>query len=133
MSALLLWKYGAVLRTPRRPFISSLFQSSAAGGPTPANPVSNARPSETTNAPSRKSTSTPSGRPGAAYAALADSENAFLWLERALEDRSTLINFMALDPMLDALRGDDRFGSLVQRTGIYQRVLPDTAAIAKSP
>jgi DNA-binding winged helix-turn-helix (wHTH) protein/TolB-like protein/Tfp pilus assembly protein PilF len=67
------------------------------------------------------------------YAALADSENAFLWLERALEDRSTLINFMALDPMLDALRGDPRFGSLVQRTGIYRRVLPDAAAMAMSP
>ena len=37
------------------------------------------------------------------YAALADTENAFLWLERAMEDRSTLINFLAQDPTLDAL------------------------------
>ena len=37
------------------------------------------------------------------YAALADTENTFLWLERAVEDRSTLINFLAQDPMFDTL------------------------------
>jgi DNA-binding winged helix-turn-helix (wHTH) protein/TolB-like protein/Tfp pilus assembly protein PilF len=58
------------------------------------------------------------------YAALADSENAFLWLEHAMEDRSTLINFLAQDPTFDALRADPRFASLVQRIGIYRRVLP---------
>jgi tetratricopeptide (TPR) repeat protein len=57
------------------------------------------------------------------YAALADTENAFLWLERAMEDRSTLINFLAQDPTLDALHSDARFGLLVQRIGIYRRVL----------
>jgi tetratricopeptide (TPR) repeat protein len=59
------------------------------------------------------------------YAALADTENTFQWLERALESRSTLINFLALDPMLDAIHADPRFASLVQRIGIYQRSLPD--------
>jgi DNA-binding winged helix-turn-helix (wHTH) protein/TolB-like protein/Tfp pilus assembly protein PilF len=62
------------------------------------------------------------------YAALADTENAFLWLERAMEDRSTLINFLAQDPMFDALHADPRFATLVQRIGIYHRVLPDAAA-----
>ena len=62
------------------------------------------------------------------YAALADTENTFLWLERAMDDRSTQITFMAQDPMLDALHTDPRFASLVQRIGIYRRVLPDTAA-----
>jgi DNA-binding winged helix-turn-helix (wHTH) protein/TolB-like protein/Flp pilus assembly protein TadD len=62
------------------------------------------------------------------YAALADTENAFLFLERAMEDRSTLINFLAQDAMFDALHTDPRFASLVQRIGIYHRALPDAAA-----
>ena len=57
------------------------------------------------------------------HAALADAEKTFLWLERAMEDRSTLINFVAQDPMLYSLHADPRFASLVQRVGIYQRVL----------
>ena len=58
------------------------------------------------------------------HAALADTENAFLWLERALQDRSTLINFLALDPMLEGLHADPRFTALVQRVGIHGRTLP---------
>jgi TolB-like protein len=64
------------------------------------------------------------------YAALADTENTFLFLEHAMEDRSTLINFLAQDPFLDRLHTDPRFASLVQRIGIYHRALPDTAAPA---
>ena len=74
------------------------------------------------------------------YAALADTENTFLWLERAFDDRSTLINFLAQDPMLDALHADPRFVALVQRIGIYHRALrpapPPAAPIrgaARSP
>jgi len=59
------------------------------------------------------------------YVVLADQENAFQWLERAIEDRSTPINFLAQDPALDALHGDPRFAALVQRLGIYHRTLPD--------
>jgi DNA-binding winged helix-turn-helix (wHTH) protein/TolB-like protein len=62
------------------------------------------------------------------YAALADTENTFLWLERAFEDRSTLINYLAQDPTYHALHADPRFASLVQRIGIYRRVLPVIAA-----
>jgi tetratricopeptide (TPR) repeat protein len=59
------------------------------------------------------------------YAALGDKENAFVWLDRAMEDRSTPINFLPQDPALDTLHGDPRFAALVQRLGIYHRVLPD--------
>lgn len=59
------------------------------------------------------------------YVALADKEQAFVWLERAMEDRSTPINFLAQDPALDALHSDPRFALLVQRMGIYHRTLPD--------
>jgi hypothetical protein len=65
------------------------------------------------------------------YAALADTESTFLWLGRAIEDRSTQINFLAQDAMFDALHTDPRFASLVQRIGIYHRALPDTAAPAQ--
>src|SRR5688572_32973322 len=43
MTALLLWKYGAVRLMPRRPGTSSLSQSSWGPGP-PTNPVRSARP-----------------------------------------------------------------------------------------
>ena len=59
------------------------------------------------------------------YAALADTENTFLWLERAMEDRSTMISFLAQDPMFDAFHGDPRWAALIKRIGIYRRVLPE--------
>ena len=58
------------------------------------------------------------------YAALADTENTFLWLERAMEDGSTF-NFLAQDPMFDAFHSDPRWAALIRRIGIYRRVLPD--------
>lgn len=59
------------------------------------------------------------------YASLGDIDNAFLWLEHAMEDRSTMLSFLAQDPMLDALHADPRFAALVQRIGIYHRALPE--------
>jgi len=58
------------------------------------------------------------------YASLADTNNAFLWLGRAMEDRSALVNFLAQEPTFDALHADPRFAALVQQLGIYHRVLP---------
>ena len=58
------------------------------------------------------------------HAALADKENAFLWLERAMEDRSTLLVFLAQEPMLAALHADPGFAALVQRIGLYRRPFP---------
>ncbi|HEY6643326.1 winged helix-turn-helix domain-containing protein [Povalibacter sp.] len=52
------------------------------------------------------------------YAALGDTESTFHWLERAMEDRSTLLVFLAHEPGFDALHGDPRFASLVRRIGI---------------
>ncbi len=67
------------------------------------------------------------------YAALGDTENTFQWLERAMEDRSALLNFLAQDPMFDAFHGDPRFASLVQRIGIYRRALPDGPPTPRQP
>ena len=57
------------------------------------------------------------------YAALGDGPGTFSWLERAVDDRSTLSNFLALDPMFEALHGDPRFAALVRRIGVYRRSL----------
>src|SRR4030095_1155029 len=37
------------------------------------------------------------------YSALGDTENTFSWLERAVEDRSTMMVFLAHDAMFDAV------------------------------
>jgi DNA-binding winged helix-turn-helix (wHTH) protein/TolB-like protein/Tfp pilus assembly protein PilF len=62
------------------------------------------------------------------YAALGDTGNTFLWLDRAVEDRSTMMAFLAQDPMFDAFHADPRFAALVERIGIYHRALPEAAA-----
>ena len=54
------------------------------------------------------------------YAALADTENTFAWLERAMEDRSTMISFLAQDPMFDSFHSDPRWAALIRRIGIYR-------------
>ena len=58
------------------------------------------------------------------HAALADTENTFVWLERAMEDRSTQLVFLAQEPMLGTLHADPRFASLVRRIGVYRHALP---------
>lgn len=55
------------------------------------------------------------------YATLAETDNTFLWLERAMEDRSTLLVFLAQEPVFDALHTDPRFASLVKRVGIFKK------------
>jgi tetratricopeptide (TPR) repeat protein len=57
------------------------------------------------------------------HAALGDTEQTLLWLERALEDRSTLMVFLAQDPSFDAWHSDARFESLVRRIGVYKGTL----------
>jgi DNA-binding winged helix-turn-helix (wHTH) protein/TolB-like protein/Tfp pilus assembly protein PilF len=57
------------------------------------------------------------------YASLGENEKVFPWLERAYEDRSTNIGFLAQDPTFDALHGDPRFIALVERIGVWKRPL----------
>ncbi len=53
------------------------------------------------------------------YARLGDKENAFLWLERCYAERQGL-QFLKVEPALDSLRSDPRFGDLVRRVGFPQ-------------
>jgi hypothetical protein len=51
------------------------------------------------------------------YAGLGDKDQAFRWLDKAFEERSTPISFLKLDAIWDPVRADARFASLVQRIG----------------
>jgi hypothetical protein len=48
------------------------------------------------------------------YAGLGEKDNAFIWLGKAREDRSTSLAYVKVDPVLNSLRGDPRFVGLVQ-------------------
>ena len=53
-----------------------------------------------------------------AYAALGDANRAFLWLDRAIDERSWFVAFLNVDPILDRLRPDPRFRHAVSRAGL---------------
>jgi serine/threonine-protein kinase len=54
------------------------------------------------------------------HIALGDKERAFAELERSFEDRSFYMCYLQVDPVLDPLRDDPRFKSLVKRVGLPQ-------------
>jgi eukaryotic-like serine/threonine-protein kinase len=53
------------------------------------------------------------------YARLDDKQNAFLWLEKCYAERQGL-QFLKVEPALDSLRSDPRYGDLVRRVGFPQ-------------
>jgi eukaryotic-like serine/threonine-protein kinase len=55
------------------------------------------------------------------YAGLEDKDRAFEWLERAYQERSTVLAYLNLDPRLANLRADPRFSDLLRRVGHPQR------------
>lgn len=48
-------------------------------------------------------------------AGLGEREQAFDWLEKAYEERSSVLAYLQVDPRLDSLREDPRFEALVRR------------------
>ncbi len=58
------------------------------------------------------------------YTALGMTDDAMLWLERALEERSDFLIYLAVDPIFDPLRADPRFGDLLRRVGLPPLSLP---------
>ncbi len=52
------------------------------------------------------------------HAGLGEKEKAFEYLERAFEKHSVDLFTLKVEPMLDSLRGDPRFNSLLRRTGL---------------
>jgi len=52
-----------------------------------------------------------------AWAYLGDLDRAFLWLDRAIEAREAVLDFMEIGPEWDPLRGDARFTAALRKTG----------------
>lgn len=52
------------------------------------------------------------------YAALGDKEHAFAWLEKLYDEHGYYVVFLNVDPVLDGLRSDSRFGGLLRRIGL---------------
>ncbi|HVR38902.1 MAG TPA: winged helix-turn-helix domain-containing protein [Thermoanaerobaculia bacterium] len=52
------------------------------------------------------------------HAGLGNHDEALAWLARALDERSAWVVYLNVDPRLDALRADGRFGGLVGRVGV---------------
>ena len=49
------------------------------------------------------------------YTGLGNNDAAFEWLEKAYVGLDSWLNYVALDPRLDGLRGDTRFADLLHR------------------
>jgi hypothetical protein len=54
------------------------------------------------------------------YIGLGDRERAFVWLEKAYQERSNYIAYIKTFPIVDPLRSDPRFADLMRRIGLAQ-------------
>ena len=54
------------------------------------------------------------------YLALGDYDQAFVWFEKAYEEKSNILQFLKVHPFFDPVRGDPRFVDLVHRVGLDQ-------------
>ncbi|MGH9356364.1 MAG: TPR end-of-group domain-containing protein, partial [Terriglobia bacterium] len=52
------------------------------------------------------------------YIGLGESDRALEWLEKSCEDRSTYMVFARVEPLLDPVSSDRRFGALLRRMGL---------------
>jgi TolB-like protein/Tfp pilus assembly protein PilF len=52
------------------------------------------------------------------YVGLADKDGAFLWLDKAYEERAFKLAWLKVEPQWDPLRSDPRFQALVKKIGI---------------
>jgi tetratricopeptide (TPR) repeat protein len=55
-----------------------------------------------------------------AYIGLGDKDRAFAWLEKAYQERSYMMSYLKVEPIVDPLRSDPRFGDLLRRMGLPQ-------------
>jgi tetratricopeptide (TPR) repeat protein len=52
------------------------------------------------------------------YTGLGDKEQAFIWLDKGLDDRSQWLSEIGVDPAFDPLRSDPRFAALMRRMNV---------------
>jgi TolB-like protein/DNA-binding winged helix-turn-helix (wHTH) protein len=55
---------------------------------------------------------------GVIYVGLGETDQAFRWLDKAIKQRPFWLCWLKLDPRLDRLRSDPRFGDLLRRVGL---------------
>jgi len=55
---------------------------------------------------------------GLIYAALGDKDQAFAWLDKAVEEHDLLTTRLKVDQRFDPLRSDPRFAEVVKRVGL---------------
>ncbi len=55
---------------------------------------------------------------GALHASLGDVDEAFRWLDIAVEEKATGLLFLRVHPRIDALRGDPRYDAMLKRVGL---------------
>ena len=53
-----------------------------------------------------------------AYSGLDDREQTFVWLERAYQEQSNILQFVKVHPYFDSVRNDPRFVDLIRRVGL---------------
>ena len=54
------------------------------------------------------------------YAGLDDKDRAFAWLDKAVAERSVILGFMKLEPLLESLQSDARWKDLERRVGVNE-------------
>jgi aspartate/tyrosine/aromatic aminotransferase len=52
------------------------------------------------------------------YAVLSDKEHTFKWLQTAYDDRAVWMSYLAVDPVFDRFRSDQRFQNLLRHVGL---------------
>jgi len=52
------------------------------------------------------------------YTGLGNKDQAFIWLEKAYEDRSVNLMYLKVEPILDPLRSDPRYADLMRRMNL---------------
>ena len=52
------------------------------------------------------------------YSTLNDTEQTYKWLETACRDRAVWMSYLAVDPVFDSIRSEERFRDLLRRVGL---------------
>jgi tetratricopeptide (TPR) repeat protein len=56
------------------------------------------------------------------HVGLQENDEAFTWLQRALEQRSLWLGYLNVEPQLDPLRSDQRFQELLRRIRLLNQI-----------
>jgi len=52
------------------------------------------------------------------YAGIGDRDRAMVWLNKACAERADGLTWLAVEPMMDDIRSDERFQELLEKLGL---------------